>query len=340
MVEPVEQRIIERNRGNGLAHGVLNRLNRHAFGHIVAHSEQLCFARNQLLRAHRQQIVEEDFPRVRVFGFRRHKGGARRDQGEILGHDDAEVRVFRLARQGVGAKDTIGNGMLARGDFFHHRARRCIGLQRDLPERFIQIPRLLPEKLILIEEVETNARAFGIIGGNLILQARAFGLQQRQQRFVRGRHIGFRQHALVVNDRYRLGGGAIDHIAVNRPIRQMLGFRRLIGQCITARGQLYLQIGRRRPGDIGGALARGDFGDETIIKLGRVQIAVIDLDSRKSRFEILHQAAGEGRIGGRIDRNLAFFHGGFDGFAVIGRIARRNFGSIGDAREEQQAHRA
>ena len=129
---------------------------------------------------------------------------------------------------------------------------------------------------------------------------------------------------LVVDEDRGLVGRAVRLVLVHGPCRQLRRFGRRVGQRLAFVDQLDLQVHRRTPHHVGRALARCRFGDEAVVQLGRIEVAVLDLDVGIERVEVLDQRLRGLGVERAVDDDLAFLVGGGDGLRVVGRIARRS----------------
>jgi len=87
--------------------------------------------------------------------------------------------------------------------------------------------------------------------------------------------------------------------------------------------ELHLQVHRRAPHHVGGALPGRRFGDESVVHLGRVHVVVFDLDVGIERVEVLDQRLCGLRVEGAVHNDLAFLLRGRDRLRIVGRITGR-----------------
>ncbi len=213
--------------------------------------------------------------------------------------------------------------MLARRDAFHHGAGACVELCLRLAHCPEEVPGLRETLDVRVAEQIADAGPLWIVRGDLAFVEIGFGVEQLQEIGVVFRHIPFWNEAFVVDEGDRLVRRAVGRILPHRPFRQRLDLRRGISRGVTVGDKLHLQVHRRRPNDVRGAVVGRGLGNEAVIELGGVNIGVFDLDAGVERLEVLDQRIGGDGVSGRGDDDLALLLGGLDDLGIVRRITLR-----------------
>ncbi len=294
-----QERLVDRN-GRALSPiSCVTPLDRRLAINVRSKRIEIGLVGDDVLAALRQHVVEEELAGVRILGVLGNEGDARGHHRVVLRQNDAEVRVLLRPAERVGAENPIGDQVLARRDALHHGAGAGVELGLRLAHRLEEVPGLREILDVRVAEQIADAGALGIVRSDLAFVEIRLGVEQLQKIGVILRHVPFGNEAFVVDKGDGLIGGAVGRILPHRPFRQRLDLRRGVGRGVTVGDKLHLQIHRRRPNDVRGAVVGRSLGDEAVIELGGIEVGVFDLDAGVERLEVFDQRIGGDCVGGR-----------------------------------------